>query len=126
MATPTSFRDLRIWQTAMQLAVDVYHLTGNLPPTDKPGLSTSMQAAAAVIPTMIATGHKSGSRSAMQTYCQRALAECAQLETYLVIAGQLYPNVPSNDLLDQLDEVQQMLETLTKRLGAAAAKRKSL
>lgn len=118
MAAATSFRDIRAWQNAMQLAVDVYQLTGSLPPTERPGLSTDLQHTAAAIPTLIASGHKTRSRSGMLTACQRALHEAAELETYLIIVGQLYPNVPSNDLLDALDEVQQMLQALIARLAS--------
>lgn len=119
MAASTSFRDLRIWQYAMQLAVDIYHLSGDLPPNERPGLSTNLQQTAARIPTLLATGHKSGSRTVMINSCREALEAAAELETLLIIAGQLYPSVPSNDLVDQLDEVQQMLRALFKRLAAA-------
>jgi four helix bundle protein len=121
MATATSFRDLRIWQNAMQLAVDIYHLSGGLPPSERPGLSTQLQQTAADIPTRIAAGHKTGSRTGMRTACQQALLSCTELETLLIITGQLYPNVPSNDLIDQLDDVQQMVTSAIKRLGTAPA-----
>jgi four helix bundle protein len=128
MATPTSFRDLRVWQNAMQLAVDIYHLAGNLPPTERPGLSTNLQHAATVIPTVIANGHKTRSKTGMVTACRQALATCTELETLLGITGQLYPNVPSNDLIDQLDEVQEMLQLAIKRLssGPVAGPRKTV
>jgi four helix bundle protein len=116
MAAATSFRDIRVWQNAMQLAVDIYQLAGSLPPTERPGLSTDLQQSAATIPTLIATGHKTRSRAGLSTACQRALSEAARLETLLILVGNLYPNVPSNDLLDQLDEVQQMLQALISRL----------
>lgn len=117
MATPTSFRDLRVWQHAMQLAVDTYHLAGNLPPNERPGLATNLQDAAAFIPTLIAQGHKSRSKATMLSSCRIALDRCTYLETYLVITGQLYPNIPSNDLIDQLEEVQEMLSVAVKKLA---------
>jgi four helix bundle protein len=119
MATSTSFRDLRLWQNAMQLTVDIYSLSGNLPPTERPGLSTQLQQTAATIPTLIANGHKTGSRTGMVSACRHALATGTELETLLVITGQLYPSIPSNDLLDQLDEVQQMLALAIRKLGGS-------
>jgi four helix bundle protein len=113
----TSFRDIRAWQTAMQLAVDIYQLAGSLPPSERPGLSTDLQHSASLIPTLIANGHKTRTRSGMVLACRRASLQAAELETFLILTGQLYPNVPSNDLLDQLDEVQQLIETLIKRLS---------
>lgn len=116
MAGVTSFRDIRVWQHAMQLTVDVYQMAASLPPAEKPGLATDLQQASARIPTLIATGHKTGSRSGMVQACREALRGAGELETYLIIVGQLYPNAPTNDLIDQLEEVQQLLGVLTKRL----------
>jgi len=121
MATPTSFRDLRLWQNAMQLTVDIYHFCGSLPSNERPGLATQLQQAASAIPTLVATGHKTGSRTGLRASCERAITASTELETLLIITGQLYPNVPSNDLLDQLEEVQQMLIAAVKKLAAGSA-----
>lgn len=115
----SSFRDIRVWQNAMQLAVDIFQLAGTLPASERPGLSTALQQTVIRIPTYIAAGHKSGSRSTMVTACHDAWDTCNELESLLIIVGQLYPNVPSNDLLDQLDEVQQMLRAVIARLVPA-------
>lgn len=119
MATATSFKDLKVWQNAMQLTVDIYHLSGSLPATERPGLSTQLQQAAIALPTRIAAGHKTGSRSGMLHACEAAIAAGTELETLLLITGQLYPNVPSNDLLDGLEEIQGMLSAVIKRLSTA-------
>lgn len=126
MATSTSFRDLRVWQHAMQLAVDSYHLASTLPPTERPGLATNLQDSSAALPTLIARGHKSRSKTTMLSSCRQALETCTYLETYLIITGQLYPNIPSNDLIDQLEEVQEMLTAAIAKLtggpGASASR----
>ncbi|HSH17858.1 MAG TPA: four helix bundle protein [Candidatus Saccharimonadales bacterium] len=118
MATATSFRDLRIFQLATQLASDVYHLTGNLPATDHSDLAAHLQRIAVDIPTLIAIGHKSGKRSLFRTSCIQALARLDELEVLLVVGGELHPSVPSNDIVDQLDEVRQALKTVVKKLAA--------
>jgi four helix bundle protein len=110
----------------MQLTVDIYQLAGSLPPSERPGLSTDLQHAAAAIPTLIATGHKTRTRSGMANACQRALQNAAELETLLILVGNLFPNVPSNDLLDQLDEVQQMLQALIQRLSGTSGPKTAL
>lgn len=124
MAQATSYRDLRVWQNAMQLSVDIYHLAKSLPPNERPGLSTQLQQAAAAIPTLIATGHKTGTRVGLRNACERAITACTELEMLLIITGQTYPSIPSNDLLDQLDEVSQMLLSAVHKLaqGTTAAK----
>ncbi len=116
-----SYRDIRVWQYAMQLAVDTYQIASQLPPGEKPGLATHLQQVTAAIPALIANGHRSGSRHTMLANCERALLYADELDTLLVITGQLHPSVPSNDLVDQLDEVRNMLATAIARLANKTA-----
>jgi carbamoyl-phosphate synthase large subunit len=116
MATVSSFRDLRVWQTAIQLATDVYQLSGDLPPNDRSELAANMQRTVTAIPTLIAGGHKSGQRAVLRAYCLEAIKKTDELETLLVICGELHPAVPSNDILDTLDDIRQSLITVITRL----------
>lgn len=116
MATVSSFRDLRVWQTAIQLATDVYQLSSELPQSDSSDLAANLQRVVVAIPTHIATGHKSGQRSLLRSHCQEAIKYIDELETLLIICGELHPKVPSNDILDTLDDVRQSLTTVITRL----------
>lgn len=116
MATVSSFRDLRVWQTAIQLATDVYQLSSELPTSERSDLAAHLQRVAVTIPTHIATGHKSGQRSQLRAHCQNAISCIDELETLLVICGELHPKVPSNDILDTLEDVRQSLTTVVVRL----------
>jgi four helix bundle protein len=51
------FRELRVWQAAMDLTVDVYGLTRALPKLETYGLASQMQRAAISIAANIAEGH---------------------------------------------------------------------
>lgn len=126
MATVSSFRDLRVWQTAIQLATDVYQLSGDLPASDHSDLAGNLQRVVVTIPTLIANGHKSGSRSVLRAQCEQAIYKADELETLLVICGELHPAVPSNDILDTLDDVRQSLATVISRLTPSKKPAKSL
>lgn len=126
MATVSSFRDLRVWQTAIQLATDVYQLSGDLPPSDRSDLAANLQRTVIDIPTLIASGHKSGQRSVLRAQCAAAIKKADELETLLVICGELHPAVPSNDILDTLDDVRQSLATVIARLAPPKRPAKSL
>ena len=52
-----SFRDLRVWQSGMELVVGVYELTRTLPKSEVYGLSSQLQRAAVSVPANIAEGH---------------------------------------------------------------------
>ena len=123
MATVSSFRDLRVWQTAIQLATDVYQLSGDLPANDHSDLAANLQRTVVIIPTLIASGHKSGQITVLRSHCMEAVRRADELETLLVICGELHPAVPSNDILDTLEDVRQSLMTVITRLTPQAKKK---
>jgi four helix bundle protein len=61
------FRELRVWQSGMQLVVGVYELTRALPKSELYGLSSQIQRAAVSVPANIAEGH---ARSHLREYLQ--------------------------------------------------------
>jgi len=76
-----TFRDLRVWQAAVELVVEVYRLTGVLPKQETYGLVSQMQRAAVSIPSNIAEGH---SREHIKEYLHHlsvAQGSLAELET---------------------------------------------
>src|SRR3990172_3804598 len=84
-----SFRDLRVWQAAMNLVEQVYGLTQTFPKHELYGLAGQMQRAAVSIPSNIAEGH---TREHTREYVQHisiAQASLAELQTQLEIAVRL-------------------------------------
>ena len=81
-----SYRDLRVWQAAMNLVEQVYRLTRAFPKQETYGFSSQMQRAAVSIPSNIAEGH---TREHLKEYLHHlsiAQASLAELETQLEIA----------------------------------------
>lgn len=78
------YRDLRVWQSAMDLCVSVYALTALLPRTEAYGLCSQMQRAAVSVPSNIAEGHqRAGTAEFLHhlSIAQGSLGEvCTQLE----------------------------------------------
>ncbi|MDE3201634.1 MAG: four helix bundle protein [Acidobacteriota bacterium] len=52
-----SFRDLKVWQKAIQMTVTVYQLTAKFPKEELYGLTSQMRRSAVSIPSNIAEGH---------------------------------------------------------------------
>jgi four helix bundle protein len=52
-----SYRDLKVWQKAMDLVVDSYKVVNLLPKNEVYGLATQIQRPAVSIPANIAEGH---------------------------------------------------------------------
>jgi four helix bundle protein len=75
-----SYRDLVVWQQAMELADLVYRITDKFPTQERFGLVSQMRRAAVSVPSNIAEG----SRHRTPGYISRiviALGEHAELET---------------------------------------------
>ena len=80
-----SYRDLEVWQQAMDLADLVYDLTEKFPARERYGLAQQMRKAAVSIPSNIAEG----TRHRTAGYLSRviiALGEHAELETQTILA----------------------------------------
>lgn len=112
----TSFKDLVVWQKSMELVTEIYKLTAQLPEHEKFGLKSQLQRCAVSIPSNIAEGSKRGSRADFRQFCIIALGSAAELETQLLIVGNLYSQTLINPLLPQVVEVEKMLTSLVKSL----------
>ena len=85
-----SFRDLSVWQAAMDLVAEVYRLTASFPKHETYGLASQIQRAAVSIPSNIAEGH---AREHLKEYLHHlsiAQGSLAELETQLEIAARLH------------------------------------
>jgi four helix bundle protein len=82
----SSFRDLRVWQAAMDLVTAVYQLTQTFPREETYGLTGQMRRAAVSVPSNIAEGH---AREHLREYLHHlsiAQGSLAELETQIEIA----------------------------------------
>jgi four helix bundle protein len=84
-----SFRDLRVWQKAMDLVESIYILTQKFPREETYGLSSQIRRAVVSIPSNLAEGH---TREHLKEYLHHisiAQASWAEVETQLEIAARL-------------------------------------
>jgi len=86
MANPiTSYRDLIVWQKAIDLTDLVYDITDHFPPSEQFCLTFQMRKAGVSIPSNIAEGTRH--RTAGYVYrVTIALGEHAELETQMIIS----------------------------------------
>ena len=78
-----SYRDLKVWQHAMDLAVRIYGVTDGFPAQERYGLVQQMRKAAVSVPSNIAEGH--GRRTSRQRYhfLENALGSLFETQTEL-------------------------------------------
>lgn len=108
-----SFRELRVWQAAMNLVEKVYRLTRRFPKQETYGLVSQIQRAAVSIPSNIAEGHTREHLKEYLHYLSVAQASLAELETQVEISGRL-----KYLLSDQLKELLSEVNSLGKQMYA--------
>ena len=88
-AAVSHFRDLRVWQQAMDLVECVYRTSAQFPSGERFGLVSQIRRAAVSIPSNIAEGHTRESTREYLQYISIAQGSLAELETQLEIAARL-------------------------------------
>lgn len=81
--------ELRVWQAAMRLAVDVYRQTAVFPKHEIYGLAQQMRRAAVPIPSNIAEGKGHRSNREFSHFLFHARGSLLELQTQLMIATEL-------------------------------------
>ena len=77
----SSFRDLRVWQQAMDLALETYRATGAFPKYELYGLAQQMRRAAVSVASNIAEGKGHRSDKEFQRFLFHARGSLLELET---------------------------------------------
>ncbi len=103
-----SYKDLIVWQRAMQLTAAVYSLTENFPSTEQFGLISQMQRSAVSIASNIAEGRHRGTRKEFRHFLLIAYASGAELETQISLSKMLLKTA----LLDYAIVDRLLLETM--------------
>ncbi|EGJ35028.1 MULTISPECIES: four helix bundle protein [Moorena] len=113
-----SYRDLKVWNRAMDLVVLCYQLTSKLPKTEIYGLSSQIQRAAVSIPANIAEGKGRLHLGDYIHHLSIANGSLKELETHLLITGRLsyLKNSELQPVLELSDEIGRMLNILIEKL----------
>lgn len=111
-----SFKQLIVWQRAIELVKEVYLVTAKLPKYELYGLVMQMRRAAVAIPSNIAEGKKRKTRKDFLQFLRVADGSAAELETQVIIAKELYPELSYQRVEAFLEEVQKMLSVMIRKL----------
>jgi four helix bundle protein len=116
--TACSYRDLVIWQRAIQVCVAIYRLTKSFPREEIYGLSNQLRRASVSVPSNIAEGYGRLTREQYRHFLGIAKGSNLELQTQLVIARELGFSDPQEiDRAESLSfEVGKMLTTMLKGL----------
>ena len=112
------YLNLLVWQSAMQIAEDIYRLTEKLPKHEMYSLTNQLRRAAISVPFNIAEGHGRNSPKEFNHFLDIALGSLSELETQLLLAIRLtyFEENQLSTLLKTTDETAKMLQGLKKSL----------
>lgn len=117
-----SYRDLTVWQKAVDLTVGIYIVTETFPAREIYALSSQMRRAAISIPSNIAEGRSRKTRKDFVHFLHIALGSATELETQLLIAERLsfVQKEQSEKMAASVSEVCRMLHGMLKKLEASS------
>lgn len=113
-----TYKDLIVWQRAMQLVKAIYELTHQFPKSEMYGLTSQMRRASVSIPSNIAEGRRFGSKKEFHRFLTIAAGSGVELETQIEIVKMLPFGQKLNYSLVEslLSEVLRMLNRMTQNL----------
>ncbi|WP_298190217.1 four helix bundle protein [Metallibacterium sp.] len=116
--TASHFRELEVWQLAMQLACAVYEPTAAFPREERYGLTAQLRRAAVSIPSDIAEGNARSSLKDYARFVSMALGSTAEVQTQLFLSRDLGLAAEADGAaaLELCDRVGQMLARLHQAL----------
>jgi four helix bundle protein len=114
-----TYRDLLVWQKAMQLVTQIYSITNNLPREELYGLVSQIRRSAISIPSNIAEGYGRNSRNDYLRFLQISMGSIFELQTQLEICLNLnyLPENNHSEMYEQSREIERMLSSLVRKLS---------
>ena len=81
-----SYRDLQVWQKAMDLAKQCYQATRTFPSEERFGLTSQIRRAVVSVPSNIAEGHGRAHTKEYLNHLSMAKGSLVELETLLLLS----------------------------------------
>jgi len=113
-----SYRDLKVWQIAVELALESYRRTSRFPADERYGLASQIRRAATAVAANIAEGHGRAYRREYAYHLSVARGSVMEVEVHFLIAERLnYVASAELELLrEYCDAASRMLTNLQRSL----------
>ncbi|MDP8261981.1 MAG: four helix bundle protein [Candidatus Ancaeobacter aquaticus] len=113
-----SFKNIKVWEKAHSLVLEIYKITKLFPESEKYGLVSQLRRYAASIPTNIVEGYKRRSNKDFAHFLNIADSSLEETKYHLLLVYDL-EYVKKNDyerIMELADEVGRMLSGFQKKL----------
>jgi four helix bundle protein len=112
-----SYRELKVWQRAVEMTLAIYRTTTSFPKDELFGLTSQMRRAAVAVASNIAEGYGRNSKGEYKQFLGIARGSNFELQTQLLIAIELGYSKP-----EHLAHAESLSNAVAKMLNALIAK----
>ncbi|MGY3054988.1 four helix bundle protein [Pedobacter sp. UYEF25] len=113
-----NFKELKVWQKAIDLTVEIYKAMAILPADERFSLISQMKRCAVSISSNLAEGSGRGSAPQFKHFLTISQGSAFELETQLIISNRLklLNDELTLSLIDRVTEIQKMIYSLERKL----------
>jgi four helix bundle protein len=113
-----NYTDLKVWQKAYKLCIDIYKLTSIFPKEELYCLTSQIRRSSISIPSNIAEGYGRGAIKEYIRFLYVAYGSYCELETQLLLCYDLgyMAEEQKKEILKKAKEIERMLKALIKSL----------
>lgn len=113
-----NFKKIKVWNEAMDLAVEIYKITANFPNEEKFGLISQIRRSAVSVSSNIAEGAGRDTNPQFLQFLSIANGSLSELRSQIILSNRL--GFISNEVLgtleDKIDKIQRMISNFKKQL----------
>ena len=117
-----NYKELKVWQKAYRLCLEIYRVTRNFPREEIYGLTSQVRRSAVSVPSNIAEGYGRKTKGEYIQALYIAYGSNCELETQIMLSGDLgYIEAQNFERLQrEVEDIERMLKALIKSLGEKA------
>ena len=114
-----NYKELKVWQKSVDLAVDIYNATQGFPAEERYGLTSQIRRSCVSVPSNIAEGAGRNTPKDFNNFLGISYGSSCELDTQLIIANKVgfLDDTVLMDLSNQVMEIQKMNYALKRSLN---------
>ena len=115
-----NFKDLKVWEKAHNLTLEVYSVVSTFPRDERYGLTSQIKRSCVSIPANIAEGCGRKSDAELARFLQISMGSASEFEYHLLLSRDsgFLVNDDYQHLNDGVIEIKRMLSAFIKKLNA--------
>lgn len=110
-------KKLEAWKKAMDLSVEIFHITDRFPISERYGLSSQMRRCSVSVPSNISEGAARKSTKELIHFLYISLASLTELETQLLVSERLgFLKETDSVLFSEITQVRRLIQASIRNL----------